>query len=272
MDRANHSPVISSPSDSTKSAFAYIILTNKAIAPSSIPPLFSPVISNETTFAIIQNGVGNEEPFRAFYPSNTIISCVTWVGASQPEPGLVKHWTSEDTQMGLFPNPELDQRLERERLEGFAALLRGGGTKFSVEQDIQVARWEKVVWNCAWNALTTLTGCDTQAWLHSSPEADATTRQLMLDVITVGRACGIPLEDELVERLFEKINAMPGIYSSMYVDSRAGRPLEVDVILGFPMRKARELRLEVPTLRAVFAMVGAVDGRLRKEAEGKGRE
>lgn len=196
---------------------------------------------------------------------------MTWVGAGQPSPGRIAHSQSEDTQIGLYPNPSLSTNVEQTRLDAFAALLRAGATPFTVEPNIQIARWEKVVWNCAWNSLTTLTGCDTQTWLSSTPEADAMTRQLMRDVIRVGRACGVPLDGEaLVEKLFAKIRAMPGIYSSMYVDAQAGRGLEVDVILGFPMRKARELGLEeeVPVLRAVYAMVMAVDGRLRKEGGG----
>ena len=47
--------------------------------------------------------------------------------------------------MGLFPNPDLDPKLEQSRLDGFASLLRNGGTKFSIYEDIQIQKWEKVV-------------------------------------------------------------------------------------------------------------------------------
>jgi len=60
----------------------------------------------------------------------------------------------------------------------------------------------------------------------------------------------------------EKINAMPGIGSSMQTDAKEGRPLEVDVILGYPMKKARELGVEVPVLSMVYALTMAVNGRL----------
>ena len=194
---------------------------------------------------------------------------MTWVGASQPSPGTIKHTKAEDTQIGLYPNPSLSPATEKDRLDAFATLLRTAGTKYTVEPNIQTARWEKVVWNAAWNSLTTLTGCDTHTWLTSTPEADSMTRALMRDVMAVARACEVPLPDDLVERLFEKIGGMGGIYSSMYVDARAGRAMEVDVILGFPVRKAGELGVSVPTLRAVYAMVMAVDGRLRREREAK---
>jgi ketopantoate reductase len=84
------------------------------------------VVKDSTTFVIIQNGVGNEIPFRLLYPENTIISCVRWVGASQPQPGVIKHTSAEDMQIGLYHNAHSDSALEAERLNRFAALLEQG--------------------------------------------------------------------------------------------------------------------------------------------------
>jgi ketopantoate reductase len=110
---------------------------------------------------------------------------------------------------------------------------------------------------------TTLTGVDTQSWL-SSPEAVEMTKRLMLEVIRVGQRCGVPLKDELISVLMDRINSILGIYSSMYVDAQEGRRLEVDVILGYPVKRAKELGMDVPTLAALYALLKAVDGRLGK--------
>lgn len=88
----------------------------------------------------------------------------------------------------------------------------------------------------------------------------------MREVIDVGRACGVPLEYTLIDALMDKILAMPGIGSSMQTDCRNGRPLEVDVILGFPAQKAKELGMDTPMLEMVHVLVRAVDLRLRGSA------
>jgi 2-dehydropantoate 2-reductase len=175
----------------------------------------------------------------------------------------VEHSKSEDTQIGLFPNDAVDQSLEQTRLDTFASLLETGQTRFRVLEDIQRRRWEKVVWNVAWNSLTTLTMLDTQTWLRSSAEATPLTRKLMREVIDVGRRCGVELEYDLVDRLMAKINAMPGIGSSMQTDCKNGRPMEIDVILGFPLLKAREFGMDTPVLETIHAALRAVDFRLR---------
>lgn len=57
--------------------FDFIVCAHKAIDQSSVPSQVEPGIDEEkTTVVLIQNGVGNEEPFRKRFPRTTILSCV----------------------------------------------------------------------------------------------------------------------------------------------------------------------------------------------------
>jgi 2-dehydropantoate 2-reductase len=242
--------------------FDYIICTHKATNTAAIPGLFRSVADDSTTFVIIQNGVGNELPFRTSYPRNTIISCVTWVGASQPRSGLIKHTSAEDMQIGLYDNPAADSALDAESLKNFATLLEEGKTIFQVVDDIQKKRWEKVVWNAAWNPLTTLTLVDTKTWLESSDQAYTVTVRMMHEMIDIAQRCDVPLTYGLADELMAKVKTMGRIGSSMQQDAKAGRPLEVDVILGYPVQKAREFGMDTPILDTVFALTTAVHHRI----------
>lgn len=175
---------------------------------------------------------------------------------------MAEQFNSEDMQMGLFPNEKLEKQLEQQRLDDFASLLTNGKTVFQVIPDIQARRWEKVVWNAAWNSLTALTLLDTKSWLNSSSNALPLTRRLMTEVIDVARACNIPIEYSLVDELIDKIMAMPGIGSSMQADYKQGKPMEIDVILGTPVKKARELGISVPTIETLYTVLTAINGPL----------
>jgi 2-dehydropantoate 2-reductase len=183
---------------------------------------------------------------------------------------VVDHTKSEDTELGLFPNPKLDVALEEERLQGLASLLRDGGTNVQVLPEIQTARWKKVIWNMAWNSLTTLTGTDTESWLTSSDLSTPVTHRLMTEAIEVARALGVPgIEYELADQLIAKVKPLGKLYSSMYHDSRAARPMEVEVILGNAVRKGRALGLAIPTLETLYAILLAVDQTLAKARAAK---
>ncbi|KAI0536408.1 2-dehydropantoate 2-reductase [Xylaria digitata] len=248
-----------------QSTFDYIVCAHKAIDQPSVPKWLEPVVNQEkTTIVIIQNGVGNEEPFREAFPGASILSCVTWVGARQTEPGIVAHTKSEDMQIGLFPNHSVEVSLEKERLDRFASLLTQGKTVFQIVPDIQVQRWEKVVWNAAWNSLTTLTMLDTHSWLKSSPGAMPLTRRLMHEVIHVAQNCNVPLEQSLADLLIDKILGMPAIGSSMQFDAKNERPMEVEIILGYPVRKGKELGLSIPTLETIYIILTGMNQRFTR--------
>ncbi|KAI0448988.1 2-dehydropantoate 2-reductase [Xylaria acuta] len=246
--------VVKTPAEA-QCTFDYIVCAHKAIDQASVPKQLEPAVDEKkTTIAIIQNGVGNEEAFRQAFPGASILSCVTWVGARQTEPGIIAHTISEDMQIGLFPNYTVDESLEKQRLDKFASLLAQGKTVFQVVPNVQVQRWEKVVWNAAWNSLTTLTMLDTHNWLRS-PGATPLTRRLMHEVINVAQKCGVPVEHSLVDRLIDKILSMPAIGSSMQVDAKNEKPMEVEIILGYPVRKGKELGLDIPTLETLYIIL-----------------
>ena len=167
-------------------------------------------------------------------------------------------------QIGIYPNPAIDEILEKQRLDTFSALLTEGMTIFQLVPNIQLQRWEKVVWNAAWNSLTTLTLLDTHTWLKSSPGAMPMTRRLMHEVIDVARASDVPIEYSLIDQLIDKILSMPPIGSSMRTDCENGKPMEVDVILGTPVRKAKELGVQVPTLETIYVILTGVNERLKR--------
>ncbi|CAG9988153.1 unnamed protein product [Clonostachys byssicola] len=255
--------VLKHPSEA-KTTFDYIVCAHKAINQSTVPEqLASCVDENKSTIVIIQNGVGNEEPFRQRFPSTTIISCVTWVGARQSQPGVIAHTKSEDMQIGIFPTNGNDSDRDAGRLEEFSNLLTTGKTVFQAVPDIQLLRWEKVVWNAAWNSLTTLTLMDTHSWL-ASPDAETLTRRLMTEVINVGKALGVALDYDLIDTLVNKIKGMPPIGSSMRTDYENNKPMEVEIILGYPVRKGKELGINIATVETIYVILTAVNRRLMK--------
>lgn len=171
-------------------------------------------------------------------------------------------------QIGLFSGPAGDNTVDTKRLNHFASLLTAGQTSFQIVPDIQVQRWEKVTWNAAWNSLTTLTLLDTHAWLGSSDDAVPLTRKLMGEVIHVARALNVALGDDLIDKLINKIKAMPPIGSSMRTDYENGKAMEVDIILGYPVRKGRELGLDVSTIETIYVILTAINKRIMTASRG----
>jgi ketopantoate reductase len=269
-------------------AFDFIVCCNKATSLDYTAEQFAPVVDQDrTTIVLMQNGVGNEDPFHKRFPKCSILSGVVsctcpliyctlltegaqvWIGGSQESPGVVRQHLAEGTEIGLFSHLETSPARQQGDLDRFTALLAEGGTPFDVRAEIQTSRWKKVVWNAAWNSLTALSAVDAQGWLTSSDYALKTTRRLMEEAIHVAQAIGVPgVEEALIDELIPKMQALKGpVYTSMYYDTKAGRAMEVEVILGTIVEKAREQGVPVPTVETLYALLLAVDQRMERERE-----
>ncbi|KAL1410306.1 hypothetical protein Q8F55_004312 [Vanrija albida] len=251
--------------------FDFVLCANKALldAKPSLAETLAPVVTpGRTAIVLLQNGVGAEAPLHAAFPSTTIISAVVWTGAKVLPPSdagvpRVQQFARESLTIGVDPAPGLPAAEERARLDRLVALLKAGGGDCDVVDDIQSARWIKVVWNCAWNSLTSVTRLRTNHIFGSSPGAAAFALDLMREVVAVARAKGLTVPEGTEEDLLKQCQAVggAGLPSSMMFDNEAGRPMEVEVILGTPVREGQRLGVPVPILTTLYTIVKALDWR-----------
>ncbi len=85
----------------------------------------------------------------------------------------------------------------------------------------------------------------------------------MQEVVEVARACDVPVEAKLIDELIDKILAMEPIGSSMQTDCKMGRPMEVEIILGTPVRKGKEKGVPTPILELLYTLLLAVNTRMK---------
>ncbi|KAK4702870.1 hypothetical protein P7C70_g3353, partial [Phenoliferia sp. Uapishka_3] len=135
-------------------------------------------------------------------------------------------------QVGVEWSATLDGSVQQDALDRWAALLDAGKSEYDLVPDIQVWRWKKTIWNCCWNSLTAMTLCNTKEYLESSESAYITARALIDEMATIARGLGLVIEDDYLDSLLSRKDLrIGGITSSMMMDAKAQRPMEVEVIL-----------------------------------------
>jgi len=73
--------------------------------------------------------------------------------------------------------------------------------------------------------------------------------------VTVARACGISLPDDLLQDTLKIPARMPNQTSSTAQDLARGKPSEIDFLNGYIVRKGAELGIPTPTNHALQVMV-----------------
>jgi ketopantoate reductase len=88
------------------------------------------------------------------------------------------------------------------------------------------------------------------------------------------RVLGRPFPESLAtaERIIKSTERNTGGRPSMLLDWEAGRPMELEVILGNPVRIARERGVSLPRMQSLYALLrSAQEMRERQKAGEKGK-
>jgi ketopantoate reductase len=85
----------------------------------------------------------------------------------------------------------------------------------------------------------------------------------MEEVRAAAGADGVELPAELVDANIDNTRTMGPYKSSMQVDRQQGRPMEVEAILGEPLRRAKAGGVKTPVLEALYRAARAVDEGVR---------
>jgi 2-dehydropantoate 2-reductase len=200
-------------------------------------PLGEPEISSVDPGRQLWNNIG---PERA-------LGCVVYPAARLEAPGVVRHVFGNQFAIGE-PNGKASKRLV-----AIAGLLGSGGFVASVETDIRAEIWTKLVANAALNPVSVVTGKSLGAMIKH----EATHKllaQIMYEVVSVADALGEQVAMP-PEKLLEAIQQMGDHKTSMLQDYQAGRPLELQTIVGAVLELAAMKGIATPNLQMAYRLV-----------------
>jgi 2-dehydropantoate 2-reductase len=255
----------------------YVVVTTKALPDlvddaAAIEPLVKRRAAGPPScIVLIQNGVGVEEPHRRRFPRSPIVSAVTIISAEQTSPGVVRQnrWTrislgAYSDGLGGASSPAARALADRgaacvAELAGlFARVGRLRDAEPHDEVALQLVRWHKLAINAAMNPSAVLAGGLPNAAMVADPVLREHLRACMEEVLgaapkILGRA--FPKELAGVEAILKSTERNAGGRPSMLVDWEVGRPMELEVILGNPVRIAKRHGVEMPRLQSVYALL-----------------
>lgn len=254
--------VVSSPSGLDGGSFDYVIVATKSIpiANGKRLALAEFPIEKNVPIVLIQNGIGIEEPYRAAFPENPIISGVAYITVSQPSPSHILHIGVYVRQVfGLFDRPNT---ADKEKMNYLVDLFNSSQLPTTVEDDIQTERWHKLGWNGSYNVICAITGLDTKMYLATSPEAVELVREVIREIAHTANAAGSRIDvEELVKKHVDWTYNGPIVVPSMLQDARNGVQMEIEVLCGNVWRIAEKLGVETPRIKYVtFHHAAAVMG------------
>jgi len=182
----------------------------------------------------------------AALPFEQIIGCVVHASCSRAGGTvIVKH--ADKLIVGEPWGGETSERVAR-----LFGVLDAAGLRPDITGNVRRAIWYKLWGNATINPLSALTraSCDK---ILAEPECRAWMLEGMAELADIGAAVGCPISESGEDRM--AVTARLGVFkTSMLQDVEAGRPIELEALLGAPREIARAHGIETPALDRLYGV------------------
>ena len=235
-----------------------VVVAVKAPALPKIAASLKPLIGPGTLILPMLNGVPwwfTGEPLWSVDPDcatadalpvEQVIGCVVHASCRRTAPNHVEVIHADKLIIGE-PDGSASERVERVRV-----LIENAGIRCEVSDNIRRATWYKLWGNATINPLSALTR-STADKLLGDQAIRAFMAEAMDELSAVGAAIDCPIDQTVEDRM--AVTAKLGAFkSSMLQDVEAGRPIELEALVGAPREIARRAGVITPQLDRIYAM------------------
>ena len=183
-------------------------------------------------------------------PTGQVIGAVVHASCSLDAPAVVRRHFGN----ALIVGEPLAQPGDApsQRLLALAEMLGRGGLEVKVTDNIQRDAWYKLWGNMTMNPVSAITGATTDKILGDPLVRDFITR-VMLEAKSIGEQIGLPIADQPEDR--HKVTLKLGAFkTSMLQDVEAGKPIELDAIVGAVQELGRLSGIQTPFTDALLGL------------------
>ncbi len=228
---------------------AVILFCVKTVSTETAARELRPFLAQHAAILSFQNGVDNVDRILAAIGWRAVPVAV-YVAAEITAPGRVTHTGRGDLVMGRragWPR-EVD-------LEPLAAMFEHAEIPCRLSDAIETELWTKMTMNCAYNAISALTGAQYGRMIQFAPVRILMERAIA-ETVAVARAEGAPLsESAMVDAVYRLSEKMSGATSSTAQDIARGRPTEIDSLNGYVARRGAALGIATPVSETLVTLV-----------------
>ncbi|HWI09858.1 MAG TPA: 2-dehydropantoate 2-reductase [Burkholderiaceae bacterium] len=182
----------------------------------------------------------------AALPLARVLGCVVHLTCSSPEPGLVRHGFGDRLIVGE-PGGGPSARVDMVR-----AALGHAGFQAEASTDIRQAIWYKLWGNMTMNPVSALTGAESHH-IIDDPLVLAFMLGTMEEARRIGARIGCVIEQSGEERM-AVARELGAFKTSMLQDCLAGRPLELDALVGAVHEIGTRLGVAMPNIGALLGL------------------
>jgi 2-dehydropantoate 2-reductase len=226
-----------------------VVVAMKTTGNADLPGIVAPLAGPHTAILTFQNGLGSDEFLAAQFGAERVIGGLAFIASTRTGPGEVTCYVSHSITLGEFGRPL------SERIRGLAAQFEASGVKTRAVDNLDSARWHKLVWNVPFNGLSVAAGGISTDRICADPDLLAEARALMSEIRAAAAALGHEIKESFLQAQIDATLPMGAYRPSSLIDFQAGRDVEVEAIWGEPLRRGQAAGAPMPRLSLLHALL-----------------
>lgn len=241
-----------------------VIVALKTTQNHLLPKLLPPLLKDDGVVLVLQNGLNTEPEVAKIVGAERVVGGLCFLCSYKVSPGHICHLDYGTITLGEYAKNYQPIGITN-RLHQIAIDFKRAHIPIKMSEDLLLSRWKKLVWNIPYNALSVVLDARTDE-LMANPDTLILVEQIMREVVAGAKSCDRIIQDDFIQHMIDYTHKMKPYRTSMKIDYDESRPLEIEAILGNPIRVAEEAGIKLPQIGVLYRMLKFVDAQ-RQEAE-----
>jgi 2-dehydropantoate 2-reductase len=211
-----------------------------------------PLVGSGTAVLSLQNGVESAGELAAVVGRERVLAGATYIIATLVSPGVVQH--TGPARRIVF-GEAFGERVRTPRVAEIERVLAAADIQAEGVADASVPLWEKLIFLASFAGLSAAARLPLgPLWVQ--PSFRHAFDAAMAEVEAVARAEGIAVDADVRSQKMRYLDQSPPTSrASMMMDLLAGRPIEVEALLGAVIRRGRAAGIPTPVFDALYAVM-----------------
>lgn len=236
-----------------------VVVSIKTTQNHILTQILPPLVKDDSIVLVLQNGLGIETEIAQIVSNVNIIGGLCFLCSNKIAPGHIHHLDYGKITLGEYATNYNAVGIT-ERMKAIFQDFENAGIEIELTEDLLLGRWKKLMWNIPYNGLSVILDATTDEIM-----ADMYTRtlveQLMKEVQLGAKSTGRIIPDSFIQTMLDYTVKMKPYRTSMKIDFDENRPLEVEAIIGNPLRIAAENDVNLPLIRSIYQQLKFLDKR-----------
>ena len=257
--------------------FDYIVLCVKALPEIyDLSSVIESVVTPQHTCILVNstNSIGVEAALEERFPTNVVLSMVSWAELSQLGPSEFEHKGSTEVWVGpAGTGSSIPSSIQEDMAQALAITLSTGQVECKVSRNIRQQQFERVIGfvtslithqlmlintpprPIAFQPLSIIFETPNHTALLEKVGVKDLISDILDELVQLGEKCGCKFNVDFKQHVMDENTRTNAPESTMWQDYVSRRPLEIETYLGAPIKLAKDLGVPLPRIETLYTIL-----------------